>query len=764
MTRVQGQGRRLAGLASNSERAGVVSYWQDARVSVALFATLIIIYLLTFSGEFSSIDELAMYAASESLVQIHRLATPQITFASLHNPVGLIEPGQAFVAAPLYWLAQRSAHINSIHAVLTLNVWVTALTGVVLYLLLRRLQFSVAIACLTALGYGVATTAWPYTRTLFREPLVGLMWALAALCLIAWKQSGRFWQLFICFLSIAFGIIVKVSAVAAVPVFLVAVLSNVFRQPSRRLWMALGGGLLTLTVFAAMFVGRFGNLPPLAAYTIHYPWMDMLWRSYGLLFSPAKGLAFYSPVLLIGALGVVELARRQRVIVWVIAGTMLSTLYVYGNYASWYGGLVWGPRFMVPLLPLLTLPLAGMLSSRRLFARIFLLAGGAVSALLQLAAATADCSDAIGQLDLFNHPEVRWYDLRLWFRSPALFQAAHWQPEWLNVLWWHTMSDEKVARDWRLAIVLIAFLAVALAILVWALRAGSSNRRVNVIVLVAAALLVVVGSSILLWRGYDNTRDYPGMSIAEARDIARRVSSLPAYTLVSVSNEFHIYFWLGLLKGQFTHYWYSPAATGGFEPILESRAPSQFLWFVMDRVHLQPDHSGYDAEFWLNRHAYQVRSAWAGGYKVLQYMQPVSALSTHPVSYSWGEGIALVSFGQQAEQLHVGESLRLDLEFQRIGLITENYQWIVHLVSTDGRVLPGHDGEPQYGGAPTGLWREGERIPDRRAFIIPLDAAPGLYTIQAGFVGPTQGRLPARAPDQTGEADHVVLGKVEILP
>ena len=39
----------------------------DGQLALVLFALLATAYLLTFSGEFSSIDELAMYASTESL-------------------------------------------------------------------------------------------------------------------------------------------------------------------------------------------------------------------------------------------------------------------------------------------------------------------------------------------------------------------------------------------------------------------------------------------------------------------------------------------------------------------------------------------------------------------------------------------------------------------------------------------------------------------------------------------------------------------------
>ena len=50
----------------------------DRTVAALVFATLLAFYLLTFSGQFRSIDEYAMYARVESLPQGQGLATPQL--------------------------------------------------------------------------------------------------------------------------------------------------------------------------------------------------------------------------------------------------------------------------------------------------------------------------------------------------------------------------------------------------------------------------------------------------------------------------------------------------------------------------------------------------------------------------------------------------------------------------------------------------------------------------------------------------------------
>ncbi|MEA2442045.1 MAG: hypothetical protein QOH76_3469 [Thermoleophilaceae bacterium] len=77
-----------------------------------------------------------------------------------------------------------------------------------------------------------------------------------------------------------------------------------------------------------------------------------------LLFS-AKGLLTLAPVLVMGVVGVVLLRRRgRRAEAWTIGGVAAAYLVYNSGYWLPYGGGTPGPRFLVPLLPYLALPLA----------------------------------------------------------------------------------------------------------------------------------------------------------------------------------------------------------------------------------------------------------------------------------------------------------------------------------------------------------------------------------------------------------------------
>ena len=108
----------------------------------------------------------------------------------------------------------------------------------------------------------------------------------------------------------------------------------------------------------------------------------------GLVLSPGRGLLWYWPAAFLALAGLARLARRAPATVAYAGSALVLSLLLYGRFYQWYGGGAWGPRFLIPVLPLLALGLA-LLAERSAGSRVaawgFALtsvAGLALSALL----------------------------------------------------------------------------------------------------------------------------------------------------------------------------------------------------------------------------------------------------------------------------------------------------------------------------------------------------------------------------------------------
>ncbi len=89
-----------------------------------------------------------------------------------------------------------------------------------------------------------------------------------------------------------------------------------------------------------------------------------------ILFSPARGLFFIMPVFLFSVFGWFRLyknsdvQREMIVIAIIVAGYLLINSGFYG----WHGGWIFGPRYLVPMLPFLALPMVRAPWDTKIFA------------------------------------------------------------------------------------------------------------------------------------------------------------------------------------------------------------------------------------------------------------------------------------------------------------------------------------------------------------------------------------------------------------
>jgi hypothetical protein len=76
----------------------------------------------------------------------------------------------------------------------------------------------------------------------------------------------------------------------------------------------------------------------------------------GLLLSPAKGLLVFTPLALVGMVGLVRAYRRgERWLATTLAVAVFGHWLLMGRWSEWHGGESWGPRLMTDAMPLLFL-------------------------------------------------------------------------------------------------------------------------------------------------------------------------------------------------------------------------------------------------------------------------------------------------------------------------------------------------------------------------------------------------------------------------
>jgi hypothetical protein len=235
--------------------------------------------------------------------------------------------------------------------------------------------------------------------------------------------------------------------------------------------------------------------------------------------------------------------------------------------------------------------------------------------------------------------------------------------------------------------------------------------------------------------------------------------------LLYVSNDFATYYWLGMLKGDYDTHWLSPhAEASDFARVTEKADQSDSIWVVVDRVHMPPDLDPYAARKALAATAYEVDAQWVDNFEVYRY-KASREIARQPHAIVWENGLQLVSAGVQSPEVYRGDSVLIDLELSARPLVTKDYVLYVHLARVDGNdVIPGRDGEPHYGGAPTSTWGADDALVERRGILVPSSTIVGAYNIVVGWYDGEGVAVPLMDGALGASATEAIIGTIEVLP
>ena len=211
----------------------------------------------------------------------------------------------------------------------------------------------------------LGTIAFHYAGQPQEETLIGLCLTLSVLFAMrlrhrsTWRNallSGAFAGA--CILTRP----VSVFALLIVPVLIATVQRNLTARVRLLTAAGVSGGAAVCVALWYNFA-RFGNvfetgyerLGVVAKLAFDGRWLPVF---ASLLVGPGVGLLILSPVLAIAVYGAWRLWPRDR---WYAAGMLLAVLSSFGFFAAWHesytGGVAWGARYQVHLLPLLAVPL-----------------------------------------------------------------------------------------------------------------------------------------------------------------------------------------------------------------------------------------------------------------------------------------------------------------------------------------------------------------------------------------------------------------------
>lgn len=733
---------------------------QHRWLAVGVFLLLLSVYLVTYSGRIHSVDEAYIVAVTASLgkarLDVNQVAFYQPSFSQVAQ-IGVTGPdGDTFckkgpavslLAFPFFWGLGLLPGVGAVHAAHLTSAAVTALTGSVLYLYLTGLGFSRRASVASSLLWGTGTLAWPYARMLFAEPVGALGLAVALYAAALFRRRPETWVAFLAGFGTGSIVLAIPSTAPLLPVLvgpLLPLLWNRDHATRRKLLQGgIGGVTVPLLVMFAYNALRFGT-PLDTGY--RFSLADLrppLTGIVGLLFTPARGLVFYSPLVLLAVPGYIRGWRRHRTDFAISLSLLGSFLLFYGAWVIWHGGWSWGPRYLVPVLPALSGPIAWTLENfRSLSARLLISLVVAVSLLVQMVGAAANYvqTEFILEKDPESRPDEWFYrgQKLLWdpLRSPLVVQARNLSPANLDLGWMVSGRPDGVG------------LAAALFSLCLGGFSGwfASRHRPGVFPLALCGMGLLPVMWVLVVRSTDHfLKPFRGDGRLEALAFIS-AHRMPGDGLVSDTGYLY-----ELILEQYPALpptYIPPASDPSMATSLLNLAVARHprIWFIGGYV--MPGDPGRWVERWLSQNAFPLQTRDFAYHHVSLFSTPGEVLVSGEPGAVLGDAIRLRAFHLAHRREGTDEIFQLALSWEALGPLSRDYQVFVHAYDPAINLLAQADHPPVNGFHPTSSWRPGEIVEDRVAFRVPLQALETGFSLAVGLYDPhaPADRLPVQTP------------------
>jgi hypothetical protein len=282
-----------------------------------------------------------------------------------------------------------------------------------------RLSYGRRVAFALTSIFAFATMCWPDEQSVNEHTVVAFS------LLVGWYAAFRYrdqhappWYLLLAGVGIGGAFITRYQDAAVALAGLGVYLLLPRAEPTALLGRArdcvlVGIGLLPFALLILWYNWvRFGSITATGHHESTFGYAIWLGAS-GLLFSPGKGLIWYCPTVVLLLFAGRPFFRRYGALLTGFAVMSVLIFTLYGAVTFWHGDPTWGPRYVYPIVPFLTLPLGMLLPAFRRLSWTSAITGLviAVSLLVQVSAVSVS----------------EW---RSWYRVIAYEEAKGYPWQW----------------------------------------------------------------------------------------------------------------------------------------------------------------------------------------------------------------------------------------------------------------------------------------------------------------------------------------------
>jgi hypothetical protein len=263
----------------------------------------------------------------------------------------------------------------------------------------------------------------------------------------------------------------------------------------------------------------------------------------------------------------------------------------------------------------------------------------------------------------------------------------------------------------------------------------------------------------------------PGLAHVYARPVDQAEDPRPVIARLRASARpddalVHVYIWqVGYVLGYFSQhelsfyraYWTPKTVGGELTSIFDSHPR---VWLMSYKIGARDPRNLAGA--WLERNAYRVESRWYGRHNLALYLAPgfqAPGVGPDTETASFDGKIAL-EYPVVNAKLQPGDVLALPLRWRALAAVDDDYKVFLHIGQLNAPPVAQDDGQPHNGLEPTGEWKLGQEVLDRRALLLPSDVAPGRYRVRVGLYRVSDGSRLSLSGAHEGDA--LSLGYVEV--
>jgi hypothetical protein len=341
--------------------------------TLTFFLLLGILFSLLFSsGQIENPDTHLRLTQSRIYLEEGRLDLPNDVGEEMHGNVATIggrrcmvyNPGQSLIFLPIYSLAsfffsnESDVYYLAAFLVSFLNMIVHSLCGYLLYRIClslgcdkKRAYLVSLVFCFTSYSLLAAQSTYEHHFEMF----------FVLLCfLLSSSKQLKYSALYAGF-AISIGLIFRSTTLFVVP----AILLLLKKEDIIKFFIGLVLGIgIVLTYnflrFYSLFENGYDNAWSIANGQDVEFWS--IFRAplnfYGLLFSPVKGLLIFSPTIFLGIFYFRKFFKSHKRESYAAVVLVLTYLVIFSMNFAWHGS-IWsfGPRYILPIVPFLYLPL-----------------------------------------------------------------------------------------------------------------------------------------------------------------------------------------------------------------------------------------------------------------------------------------------------------------------------------------------------------------------------------------------------------------------